>query len=40
MATILLFARISRPAALLLLPYLLWTTFAAVLNFSIWRLNR
>jgi translocator protein len=39
-ATIVLFARISIPAALLLVPYLLWTTFAALLNFSIWRLNR
>ncbi len=34
------FARISRPAALLLLPYLAWTTFAAVLNFELWRRNR
>jgi tryptophan-rich sensory protein len=38
--TILAFARISRLAALLLVPYLLWTTFAAVLNGSIWWLNR
>jgi tryptophan-rich sensory protein/uncharacterized protein YbjT (DUF2867 family) len=29
----------SVTAALLLLPYWLWTTFAAVLNFAIWRLN-
>jgi translocator protein len=33
-------ARVSRPAALLLLPYLAWTTFAAVLNARIWQLNR
>jgi benzodiazapine receptor len=33
------FFRISRLAGALLLPYLAWTTFAAVLNFSIWRLN-
>ena len=32
--------RISRGAALLLAPYLLWTTFASVLNYRIWRLNR
>ena len=29
-----------RPAAVLLLPYLAWTTFAAVLNGSLWHLNR
>jgi tryptophan-rich sensory protein len=39
-ATTLAFLRISRTAALLLLPYLLWTSFAVVLNRSIWRLNR
>lgn len=39
-ATIAAFARISRPAALLLVPYLLWTTFATVLNAAIWKLNR
>lgn len=39
-ATIALFARVSVPAALLLVPYLLWTSFAAVLNAAIWRLNR
>ncbi len=38
--TIRSFARISRPAALLLIPYLAWTSFAAVLNASIWWLNR
>lgn len=39
LATILLFASVYRPAALLLVPYFLWVSFAAVLNFSIWRLN-
>jgi tryptophan-rich sensory protein len=29
----------SRPASLLMTPYLAWTSFAAVLNFLIWRLN-
>jgi benzodiazapine receptor len=38
--TILTFARVSKTAAALLIPYLLWTSFAAVLNFSIWYLNR
>ena len=38
--TILSFARVSTPAAVLLLPYIVWTSFAAVLNFSIWLLNR
>jgi benzodiazapine receptor len=38
--TILAFARVSLAAAVLLLPYILWTSFAAVLNFSIWLLNR
>ena len=39
-ATTLTFEKVSRTAALLLLPYLLWTGFAAVLNYSIWRLNK
>ncbi len=33
------FARVSRPAAWLLAPYLAWVSFAAVLNFALWRLN-
>lgn len=33
------FLKISKIAALLLLPYLLWVSFAAVLNFSLWILN-
>ena len=39
-ATTLAFFRISRTAGLLLLPYLLWSSFAVMLNRSIWRLNR
>jgi tryptophan-rich sensory protein len=31
--------RVSREAGWLFIPYLLWVTFAAALNFSIWRLN-
>jgi len=39
-ATIVVFVRSSRGAALLLLPYLLWVCFAAGLNFAFWFLNR
>ncbi|MBX9791995.1 MAG: tryptophan-rich sensory protein [Pirellulales bacterium] len=39
-ATILAFARHSRPAAALLIPYLGWSTFAAALNGAIWLANR
>jgi translocator protein len=38
-ATMAVFYPLSASAAWLLLPYLLWITFAAALNFSIWRLN-
>ena len=38
-ATIRAFARLSRPAAWLLVPYVTWVSFAAVLNFTIWRIN-
>jgi tryptophan-rich sensory protein len=34
-----LFRRHSRPAAWLLVPYWAWVTFAAALNFAVWRLN-
>lgn len=39
-ATILSFMKISRTAAYLLIPYILWVSFAAFVNFSIWGLNR
>jgi len=39
LATIVLFHKISRPAAWLLVPYILWVSFASYLNFSLWRLN-
>lgn len=39
LATTVAFFRISAPAGLLFVPYLLWVTFAAVLNGAIWRLN-
>jgi len=38
--TISLFYPLSRPAGLLLVPYALWVSFAAVLNLSLWILNR
>jgi benzodiazapine receptor len=37
--TIAKFWPISKTAALLLVPYILWVSFAAFLNYSIWRLN-
>ena len=37
--TIALFFKLSRIAAILLLPYILWVSFAAFLNFSFWNLN-
>lgn len=38
-ATTFAFARVSRVAAWLMLPYLIWLGFALSLNASIWRLN-
>ena len=38
--TIVKFRRVSRPAAYLLIPYLLWVSFASVLNLALWLLNR
>jgi translocator protein len=38
-ATLLAFRPVSRVAAGLLAPYLAWVSFAAVLNFTLWRLN-
>ena len=40
LATIILFRRVSRLAAALLVPYLLWVGFAAILNAALWRLNQ
>lgn len=34
------FSRVSRGAAQLQVPYLLWVTFAAYLNLGVWLLNR
>ncbi len=38
-ATMRRFGKVSRPAAWLLVPYLAWTSFAALLNFEVWRRN-
>ncbi len=38
-ATVATFWRVRIPAGALLLPYLAWVSFAAFLNFTIWRLN-
>ena len=37
---IIAFRSINKTAAWLQIPYLLWTTFAAYLNFGIWMLNK
>jgi benzodiazapine receptor len=39
LVTIVLFFRISEVSSILLWPYLLWVSFATVLNSSIWLLN-
>ena len=39
LATTIAFWMKSRPAGMLLLPYLAWVTFASVLNFELWQLN-
>jgi translocator protein len=39
-ATIIAFHSVHAWAAWLLVPYLCWVTFAAALNFAVWRLNR
>lgn len=38
-ATIAVFWQISRPAALLLVPYLAWVGFASALTWSVWQAN-
>jgi benzodiazapine receptor len=37
--TTILFYSLSKVAGILLIPYLLWVSFASVLNFYIWRVN-
>lgn len=38
--TIILFYKQSKPAAWLMVPYIIWVSFATVLNAAIWNLNR
>lgn len=38
-ATLVTSWKVSRAAGILLAPYLLWVSFATILNFAIWRLN-
>lgn len=37
--TLVSFWRLERAAGILLIPYLAWVSFAAVLNYTLWRLN-
>lgn len=39
LATMIAFFRVRRAAGWLLLPYLLWVTYAGALNFALWRMN-
>ncbi|WP_298610991.1 TspO/MBR family protein [uncultured Thiothrix sp.] len=39
LATLISFWRINKLAGALLVPYLAWVSFAAVLNFTVWQLN-
>lgn len=38
--TMIVFAKISKPAMYLLIPYILWVSFAGFLNFTLWQLNK
>ena len=38
--TIINFSKISKPAARLLVPYIAWVSFATILNYTIWILNK
>lgn len=37
--TILSFQKVNKTASYLLIPYIIWVSYASILNFSIWRLN-
>jgi translocator protein len=40
LATIIIFYQISRIASYMLIPYILWVSFASILNFYVWILNK
>jgi len=37
--TMFAYDKVYKPAAWLILPYIIWVSFATILNFAIWRLN-
>ncbi len=37
--TIVVFSRINKTAAWLLVPYICWVSFASILNYAIWQMN-
>ncbi|MBN2410144.1 tryptophan-rich sensory protein [candidate division KSB1 bacterium] len=36
---IIMFRQISKPAGMLLIPYLIWVAYAATLNYCLWKMN-
>ena len=40
LVTLLTFWKLNRIAGALMIPYLAWVSFASVLNFALWRMNR
>ncbi len=39
LSTIFSFARVSKTSAWLLVPYIVWVSFATILNYTIWKMN-
>lgn len=40
LSTMLKFKKVDLAAFLLMIPYILWVSFAAILNYSVWKLNK
>jgi len=40
LVTIIFFSKVSRRSGLLLIPYLIWVSYIAILNIFIWQMNR